>query len=88
MRGTILSNMDDTIANINSGVLHWEPLVKGEVQECICDLEGCFTRITVLNNEENILEIYQGNINTLHGFIARIVLPANISLCRQVDSIP
>jgi hypothetical protein len=67
-----------------SGAPLWKPLTKGEVQACICDREGCCTVMTVLNIEENIIEIYQGNINSLHSCIARIVLPDNVALCRAI----
>lgn len=83
-RGDIIRDMAEQVAGNISDGLRWEPLAKGEVQECICDREGCFTILTVMNTEENILEIYQGNINSLHGFIARIVLPDNLALCRTV----
>ncbi len=59
----------------------WKPLAKGEVQECICELEGCYTILTVLNEYENCLEICQSNTNSLASVIARIVLPDNIALC-------
>lgn len=70
-----------------SDAVRWEPLAKGERQECVCDHEGCCTRLTVMNTEENTLEIYQGNINTFHGFIARIVLPDNLALCKSIASV-
>jgi hypothetical protein len=76
--------MAKQMEDASSGGLRWEPLAKGEVQECVCSLEGCCTILTVLNTEENILEIYQGNINSLHSYIARIVLPDNLALCRIV----
>jgi hypothetical protein len=77
--------MAEQVVDTNSGVLHWEPLAKGEVQACICDREGCCTTLTVLNAEENILEIYQANLNALHSCIARIVLPDNLALCKTVS---
>ncbi len=64
----------------------WEPLAKGEVQECICKLEGCHTILTVLNADENCLEICQSNTNSLSSVIARIVLPDNMALCRTIES--
>lgn len=63
----------------------WEPLAKGEGQECICAIEGCHTILTVLNADGNCLEICQSNSNSLVSVIARIVLPDNLALCRIVD---
>lgn len=75
------------MADVNTSGLRWEPLTKGEVQDCICTLEGCATRLTVLNIEENVIEIYQANTNSLYSFIARIVLPDDIVLCRAVTTV-
>ncbi len=61
-----------------------EPLAKGETQECMCNLEGCHTILTVLDTEENCLEIYQSSAHSMSGVIARIVLPDNLKLCRVV----
>ena len=58
------------------------PISKGEVIECVCYTDGCHTILTVLNVEENVLEIYQSSSNSLHSMIARIVLPHNVVLCR------
>ena len=72
------------MADNNSDSLRWKPLAKGQVQACICDLEGCGTTLTVLNTELNILEIYQMNVNAFNSCVARIVLPDNIALC-EID---
>ncbi len=79
-----MSDMAGGVVDANSGDLCWEPLVKGEVQECICGIEGCNTVLTVFNTDENVLEIYQGNLNSLWSCVARIVLPDDIALCRVV----
>jgi len=72
-------------ADVQSVGLRWEPLAKGEVLSCCCDREGCCTTLTVLNTEENVLEIYQVNVNSVWSSIARIELPKNIALCKIVD---
>jgi hypothetical protein len=79
--------MVEQVADDNSGALRWKPLAKGQVQTCVCDLEGCCTTLTVLNTESNVLEIYQANVNSFHSCIARIVLPDNIALCK-IDTMP
>jgi hypothetical protein len=81
-----MSDIVGGVADADSGDLRWEPLAKGEVQACTCGIEGCNTVLTVLSTEENILEIYQGNLTSLWSCIARIVLPDDIALCRVVGS--
>jgi hypothetical protein len=63
----------------------WEPLTKGEAQACRCDREGCCTFITVLDQDENVLEIYQGSLVSMWSCIARVVLPEDLALCRKVQ---
>ena len=84
-RGSVLNNIVDEVENAQVGVLHWEPVAKGDVQHCTCDREGCITVLTVLNTEENVIEIYHGNMNSLQSCIARIELPENLALCRAVS---
>jgi hypothetical protein len=79
-----MNNFADGMENTQIGVLRWEPLAKGDVQQCNCGREGCFTVLTVINGEENVIEIYQGDIASFQSCIARIVLPANLALCKAV----
>jgi hypothetical protein len=79
-----MNNIVDGVEDAPIGVLRWEPVAKGDVQQCNCNREGCITVLTVLNTEENVIEIYQGDIASMQSCIARIELPANLALCRAV----
>lgn len=63
----------------------WQPLGKGAVQPCVCDLEGCCTMITVIDTDQYMLEIYQSSVASLWSCIARIVLPEDIALCQRMS---
>ena len=79
-----MNDIAEGIIGTQTSALHWEPLAKGEAQPCHCEREGCVTTLTVLNIEENAIEIYQADMHSPWSCIARVVLPADIALCLAV----